>query len=102
MKCEHCNNRQFIPQGKKMIPCPYCVTEERLMASLKRAVADAKKDKKWDFANKIEIILSYLPEYPVMAILEAEEMGLNENLILMIRDSFNVRPFMDAEYKSVS
>jgi len=95
MKCEHCNNRQFIPQGKKMVPCPYCVTEDRLMASLKRAIVDAKKEKRWDFARDLEKVLSYLPEYPVIAALEAEELGMNDNIIAMIRDSFNVLPFGD-------
>jgi len=95
MKCEHCNNRQFIPHGKKMVPCPYCVTEDRLMASLKRAIVDAKKEKRWDFARDLEKVLSYLPEYPVIAALEAEELGMNDNIIAMIRDSFNVLPFGD-------
>lgn len=99
IKCERCNNRQYITQGKKMVPCPYCVTEEKLMASFKRAISDAKKEGKSELAGKLKQVLSFLPEYPIMAILEAEALEMNENIVLMISDSFRILPFGDIEYK---
>lgn len=98
-KCEHCNNGK-IKQGKTFVGCPYCMTEDRLIAALKRTIADSKKEGKMDYAGKLQIVLSHLPEYPVMALLEAEYLGLNNSLILMIRDSFQVLPFGDQNYKS--
>jgi hypothetical protein len=93
IRCHHCNDRQLLIQGKKSTPCPYCINEERLITSIKRAISDAKKDGKKELAIKLQSVLSFLPEYPVVAILEAEALELNENFILMIRDSFNILPF---------
>lgn len=95
-RCEHCHGRQFI----KNVPCPYCMTEEKLMNSLKRAIADSKKEGKKELAGKLQIVLDHLPEYPVMAIMEAEYLELNTSLVLMIRDSFDVLPFGDQTYKA--
>ena len=95
IKCEHCNDRQVMQQGKKLIPCPYCITEEKLMSSIRRAISDAKKEGKKDFAGKLQLVLSFLPESPVMAIMEAEALELNNSLILMIRDAYHVLPFGD-------
>lgn len=98
-KCEYCQNKQVIQQGKKLVPCQYCMTEDKLMSALKRAVVDAKKEGKKEFAGKLQIVIDYLPEYPVMAIMEAEYLELNNSLILMIRDAFQVLPFGDNEYE---
>mgnify|MGYP001193165491 CR=1 FL=1 len=95
-RCEHCHGRQFI----KNVPCLYCMTEEKLMNSLKRAIADSKKEGKKELAGKLQIVLDHLPEYPVMAIMEAEYLELNTSLVLMIRDSFDVLPFGDQTYKA--
>jgi hypothetical protein len=84
-----------------MIPCPYCLSEDKLVSCIKRAIVDARKDKKEELANKLQAVLNFLPEWPVMAILEAEALELNENFILMIQDSFNVLPMGDINYKNV-
>lgn len=98
-KCEHCNDGK-IKQGKTLKVCPYCITEDRLMAALKRTIADYKKEGKNDYAGKLQIVLGHLPEYPVMALLEAEYLGLSNSLIMLIRDSFQVLPFGDQIYES--
>lgn len=97
-KCEYCQNKQVIQQGRKLIPCQYCMTEDKLMSALKRAVVDAKKEGKDIFAKKLQIVIDYLPEYPVMAAMEAEYLELNNSLILMIRDAFQTLPFGDNKY----
>lgn len=99
IKCSYCNNRQVTQKGKKLVPCPYCFTEEKLISSIKRAIDDANKEGKKDFAAKLQSVLNFLPDYPVMAILQAEAYSMNNSLILMIRDSFNILPFGDQEYK---
>ena len=95
IKCEHCNDRQVLQQGKKLTACPYCMTEERLISSINRAIVDAKKEGKTPLADKLQLVLNFLPESPVMAIMEAEALGLNNSLILMIRDAYHVLPFGD-------
>jgi hypothetical protein len=98
MKCEQCQDRKVIKQGKSMVDCPYCVTGAKLIGSLTRAVADAKKERNDEMAHKLSAVLRFLPDYPVMAILECEALNMNPNLILMIRDSFGVLPFGDVVY----
>jgi hypothetical protein len=98
MKCEHCKDELTIQEGNKLVPCPYCMTSDRLMNSLKRAIADSKKDKKQELAQQLQSILNFLPDYPVMALLEAEHHKVNYNLILMIRDTYQILPFGDQSY----
>lgn len=97
-KCEHCKNGK-IKKGKRTVNCPYCMSENRLVAAIKKTITDSKKEGKNEFAEKLQIVLNHLPEYPVMAILEAEYLEMNPNLILMIRDSFEILPFGDQTYK---
>ena len=97
-KCEHCKNGK-IKQGKSTITCPYCMSASRLVAALKKTVNDEKKDGNVEHAGKLQIVLNHLPDYPVMAIMEAEYLGMNNNLVLMIRDCFGVLPFGDQDYK---
>lgn len=98
MKCERCKDQLTIQEGNRLIPCPYCMTVERLIKSIKGAISDSKKEKRHDQVAAFEAILSFLPDYPVMAIMEAEYHQVNFNLILMIRDTFDVLPFGDKEY----
>lgn len=97
-KCEHCKNGK-IKQGKGAIDCPYCMSSTRLVDAIKKTINDAKKKGETELAGKLQIVLSHLPEYPVMAVLEAEYLGMNNSLILMIRDSFEILPFGDQNYK---
>jgi DNA-directed RNA polymerase subunit RPC12/RpoP len=100
MKCERCKDQFTIQEGNRLIPCPYCMTPERLMKSIKGAIADSRKEKRHDLVAGLEAVLQFLPDSPVMAILEAEHHILNTNLILMIRDTFNVLPFGDQSYQN--
>lgn len=97
-KCEHCNNTKFVKQGKKSVPCTHCMNEERLMNSIRRAIEDSRREGKTVLASHLTLVLSYLPDYPVIAMLEAEEMHLNSSLIMMIQDAFDVRPLGDVTY----
>lgn len=97
-KCEQCKNGK-IKQGRSTVDCPYCMSSTRLVDAIKKTIADEKKAGNKEQAGKLQIILNHLPDYPVMAVLEAEYLGMNNSLILMIRDSFEVLPFGDQTYK---
>lgn len=99
MKCEHCKDQLTIQEGSKLLPCPYCMTADRLIKSIKGAIVDSKKEKKHDLVTALESILHFLPNDPVMALLEAEYHQVNYNLIVMIRDTFSILPFGDNNYK---
>ena len=78
--------------------CPYCMNPTKLETSIDRAIKDCLKGDK-QLGKKLAVIRSFLPEYPIIAILEAEHLGLNQNLILLIRDTYGVLPFGDVKYK---
>jgi len=75
-----------------MVDCPYCTTEEKLIIAIKRAISDSKKGGREEFAKKLEKVLAFLPEWPIMAILEAQALSLPDNFIIMLQDSFSVLP----------
>lgn len=78
--------------------CPYCMNPTKLETSIDRAIKDCgKKDKK--LGEKLKIVRSFLPDYPIIAMLEAENLELNQNLILLIRDTYGILPFGDVKYK---
>ena len=93
-----CNDQKVINQGKKSVECPYCGSSDRLMVSLRKAISDARKEGKAELSTKLSMVLNFLPEHSVMAMAEAQALDLPENFVIMIQDSFGVRPFMDVEY----
>ena len=97
-KCEYCNNGK-VKQGKSVRDCPYCMSATRLVDALRKTITDDRKEGKKDHADKLQLVLNHLPEYPVVAVLEAEYLGLNSSLILLIQDTFEVLPFGDQNYK---
>lgn len=98
-KCEYCKNGKVKQEKGDVDYCPYCMSSTRLVEAIKRTITDSKKKGEKELAGKLQIVLNHLPDYPVMAILEAEYLGMNSSLILMIRDSFEVLPFGDQNYK---
>lgn len=101
MKCETCKDAKVIDKKGKFVPCPYCMTEEKLVKAIKGAIKDFRKEKNDAQADKLQKVLDFLPDYPVMAIMEAEALDLNPNISLMIRDTFGTLPFGDVSYKKV-
>lgn len=70
-----------------------CVDGRKIIKGIRCAIRDFIKNGKHQAAEDLEAVLMFLPDYPVMAALEAEGRGLHEDFILMIRDTFKVRPF---------
>lgn len=97
MNCIHCNGG-FYSNGK---PCRYCMTPDRFIAALDKAIreCDAKKDR--PRLEKLKAVRHHLPEYPVMALMEAEGYGLADDFVGMLQQAFDVKPFMDVSYKKV-
>ena len=87
-KCHNCKDSHYLKQGKKTVQCPYCISEDKLVSTIKRAIADAVKENKLTLADNLNSVLEFLPESSVMAVLEAQALDLPENFVIMIQDSF--------------
>jgi len=97
MSCPHCHNGV----GADAETCKHCITAKGFMSSLDKAIELAdKKDNKIK-ANELRLVRANLPEYPVMAVMEAEAVEMSAKFIEMIEQAFDVKPFMDANYKKV-
>ena len=43
-----------------------------------------------------------LPDYPVVALMEAEDYGkFSKDFVDMLKNAYDIKPFMDVEYKSI-
>jgi hypothetical protein len=62
------------------------------MGAIKQAITNCNRKKNTVGADNLRAILKLLPNYPVMAVLEAEARELNDDFIKMIRENFGVRP----------
>lgn len=80
--------------------CPYCMNPTKLETSMDKAIKDCGKGNKKELGEKLKLVRSFLPDYPIIAMLEAEHLELNNNLILLIRDTYAILPFGDVNYKS--
>tara|TARA_Y100001938_G_C8001798_1_gene385121 strand:+ start:462 stop:692 length:231 start_codon:yes stop_codon:yes gene_type:complete len=76
------------------------MTPERFEKTLNTAIANCGGDL---LKQKALIrVKENLPEYPVMAILEAEHYGkFTKEFMSMLRLAYDIKPFVDANYKPI-
>lgn len=87
IKCIHC-----LDSGGK---CNHCLSSEQFIAVLETAAYQAASENKKGLEEALNRILFFLPENPVMAMLEAEsDENITDNLVCFIRQQFNVRKFV--------
>ena len=98
-KCKHCEEG-YVKKNGVYTPCRHCITPERFEKTLETAIQNCKTDL---LRRKTLIrIKGNLPDYPVMAILEAEHYGqFSKSFTKMLRDAYDVKPFMDVQYRGV-
>lgn len=97
-QCPRCGGRGVVPQGSSYISCPECLTPEKFLKAIEKAIRECKHEQKKDKLAALEAVQSFLPEYPVMALLEAEAHNLNPKFVSMMQHSFAVRTFADRKY----
>ena len=97
-QCPHCNGRGVIAKGNTYISCPECLTPERFLTAIDKAIKECKRENKQQKLEALLAVKSFLPEYPVMAFLEAEGRNLNPKFVSMLQSSFGVREFRDQNY----
>jgi len=65
------------------------------MTSLSNAIKQAKLRKQKRLEKDLIAVNNMLPEFPVMATLEAEHRGMRSEFIDFIREAFGVFPLME-------
>ena len=97
-QCPRCGGRGVVSQGDSYISCPECLTPEKFLKAIDKAIRECKHENKKEKLAALEAVKSFLPEYPVMALLEAEARNLNPKFVRMLQQSFGVRAFADQKY----
>ena len=77
------------------------MTPKRFMSSLDKAIRKAGADNKTKKEAGLKAVRLNLPDYPVLAVMEAEAAKLNKKFIEMLYETFDVKPFMDVSYKTI-
>jgi len=93
--CARCKDTGVYEQNGSFLTCPYCVGRKKFMDHLKQAIKQASVGNRKSLKEDLVAIHELLPEYPVMAALEAEARGMRRDFIGFIRESFDVRPLRE-------
>ncbi len=98
-RCKYCEEG-YVKKNGVYTPCKHCMTPERFEKTLNTAIANCGGDL---LKQKALIrVKENLPEYPVMAILEAEHYGkFTKEFMSMLRLAYDIKPFVDANYKPI-
>jgi hypothetical protein len=97
-KCPKCDGKGVIKEDGGYTSCPKCLTPERFESSIQKAINKCKRSGDNNRLEDLTSVKSFLPDYPVMAVMEAEARNLNKDFISMLRQSFGVRGFEDRNY----
>jgi hypothetical protein len=87
MECPYCHGKGHIFNEREM-------SRHKLVKGIKSAIRDAEKTGQTDAAQDLIAVITFLPEYPILAALEAEARGLDADFVHMIRDVCDVRPLV--------
>ena len=100
-RCSHCE-QGWVKKNGVYTPCKHCITPDRFEKTLQTAINNCGSK---DLARK-KVLLNIqenLPDYPVLAYMEAESYGkFNKDFISMLKDAYDVKPFMDVKYKPIT
>jgi hypothetical protein len=96
-KCVHCKDG-YMKKNGILVPCKYCITPERFEATLEKALKNCGPDS--ERKRVLRRVQSNLPNYPIMAVLEAENYGkFSIEFVSMLRNAYDLKPFMDVKYR---
>ena len=85
-----------------MRPCKHCMTPERFQKTIDTAIKNCNVVSDGKRKQALITVKNNLPDYPVMALLEAEHYGgFTTDFIEMLRDAYHIKPFKDVNYKGI-
>jgi hypothetical protein len=91
--CPHCQDKGMILTNTSVVVCNHCLQPDEVLEALHITIKKAVADSKFEFAFNLQAILAFLPEYPVIAVMEAEERNMDHFLTDTLRKTFQVMPF---------
>tara|TARA_R100001509_G_scaffold158419_1_gene123581 strand:+ start:319 stop:627 length:309 start_codon:yes stop_codon:yes gene_type:complete len=98
-KCKYCEEG-YVKKNGVYTPCKHCITPDRFQVTLEKAIANCADSMKKKALIKIK---ENLPEYPVVALMEAEHYGkFSKEFISTLKQAYDIKPFMDVVYKPIS
>lgn len=87
--CEHCKDEGIITTSDgKIQTCKYCLGKRRFMEYLDETMKTADETTR----EKMRIIKEYLPDYAVMAVMEADFLNMSPKFMEMLSNAFGVLP----------
>lgn len=89
--CPYCQGSGKIIHNGEIKKCNYCNVGDNLITAIRDAAIICTKNGEYQQAYLLNRILSFLPDYPVLAVMEAEELDMDETFIELLRDSFNIK-----------
>lgn len=89
--CNYCGGKGIITDTPTITFCPHCIDARKLLYAIKLAIKEAKKTHDNAAISSLTSVNSFLPKYPVMAVLEAEAQHLPSSFVDTLRDTFGIR-----------
>ena len=99
--CNKCKDQGSYEENGSSITCIFCGGKQKFIVSLTTAMRNAKAKGNKKLYRDLRAINKLLPEYPVMAVFEAEGRKIDPSLISFIRQSFDVKAFHEPTNRGV-
>ena len=89
--CAYCNGGGVIEDGSSFYTCPYCTEAAELMLKVEVAIAQLVLDDKEEQALELDMVYDLLQDCPVLAVLQARELGFPKGFVDEIVRIFDVK-----------
>ena len=98
-KCQHCTEG-YVKTNGIYTPCRHCITPERFQKTIEQAIKNCDLTTDYERKGALTRVKENLPDYPVMAVLEAEHYGgFSKDFMQMLKEAYGINPFKDVKYK---
>jgi hypothetical protein len=100
--CEYCQDG-YVKKNGVLRPCQHCITPDRFQTTIETAIKNCVIAGDGQRKHALKEIANNLPDYPIMALLEAEHYGgFTKDFIEMMKDAYQIKPFKDVDYKGIA
>jgi hypothetical protein len=90
--CDRCEDTGFTSSVVgTVVECECCKKARSMVKLIQRTIDECYKKHMYKDIADLSAILEFLPEYPVMAVLEAYAKGIDKKIICNIMETFRVK-----------
>lgn len=100
--CKKCKDKGSYEENGSFLTCVFCGGRQKCMMQLKISMANAKSSGNKELYQNLVAVKKFLPQYPVMAVLEAEAREMLPSFISFLRLSFDIKAFHEPTIRGVS